>query len=210
MTLQLLVKWEMEEKKNDGDCNNNEDIKLICKLYDKLMQLFGDKIVSIIPTIDIGCAHKKHLEVKLTDKDSFKTGEELIEEMMMEGEGMQENADKEASQGMSVKTTFSEAHIKLTIAKKVNKHQDQIKSSKVQSSHKASLENAFEISPLKRTDEALITFKFKGKNFLSTFLEKRKAMLLARNIARQHASVSRYRQLCSSLPLHGRIPSKSL
>lgn len=226
--------WQMEafdeedEEEDDNDdkrvrgmnkkhkmCNNTT--QQICCLYRKLVELFGDGVVMGLSKWGENQFERPEKEVKLTNKDSFKTGEQLIEEMMMEGvgEGVVRRDRGSQDREMSVKTTFSDAHIKLTIAKKILKDDitDQEKPKKPSSihspkSHKGSITELFDRVPLKLTDEALISFKFKGRNLLSTFTEKRKAMLLARNMAKQHASVSRYRLLCASLPLHGKRPTR--
>ncbi|ESO13186.1 hypothetical protein HELRODRAFT_159817 [Helobdella robusta] len=64
------------------------------------------------------------------------------------------------------------------------------------------LEEVFELTPFRIRDEILIPFRFKGKTILSTFTEKKKAQILAKNMAKQHASLSRYRELCSTLQCH--------
>ena len=213
--------YELEEEEEGKDGTHKvqaETTRQISALYHKLVEMFADEVVAMLPEWEAE-AEEKEVEVKLTDQDYFKTGEQLLEEMMSEGAGeivkQERGVGSSDGTGMSVKTTFSKAHIKLTIAKKAIKseapEQGEGKMRRgVHASHRGDLDQLFQRTPLKCSDEALITFKFKAKNFLSTFLEKRKAMLLAKNMARQHASVSRYRQLCSTLPLHGKMPSKRL
>ena len=66
----------------------------------------------------------------------------------------------------------------------------------------------FELTTLRGRD-ALFMFRFQGRIQLCTFTERKKMQILARNMALQHASVSRYRNLCAQKKLYGK-PKNSL
>lgn len=66
----------------------------------------------------------------------------------------------------------------------------------------------FELSRLRERD-VIFVFSFQGRVQHCVFSERQKALILARDMALQHAAVSKYRTLCTSLRYHGKRPKSS-
>lgn len=68
--------------------------------------------------------------------------------------------------------------------------------------------DVFELSRLRERD-VIFVFSFQGRVQHCVFSERQKALILARDMALQHAAVSKYRTLCSSLQHYGKRPKSS-
>lgn len=66
----------------------------------------------------------------------------------------------------------------------------------------------FELTQLKERD-VIFVFSFQGRVQHCVFSERQKALILARDMALQHAAVSKYRSMCSALPNHGKLQKLS-
>lgn len=64
--------------------------------------------------------------------------------------------------------------------------------------------DVFELTHLKERD-VIFVFSFQGRVQHCVFSERQKALILARDMALQHAAVSKYRSMCSALPNHGKL-----
>lgn len=68
--------------------------------------------------------------------------------------------------------------------------------------------DVFEVTQLRERD-VIFVFSFQGRVQHCVFSERQKALILARDMALQHAAVSKYRSMCSALPNHGKLQKPS-
>ena len=184
--------------------------------YAFFQELFGDSLSIKLPCIDFSSKNtssQEQVTLVLPGKELPEmTGDSLLSGLMDEGK------DRSSTEDVAIKATLSDPlhGIKLKISKCSKQTKDVVlesasdgtfgetKSKKASSGSKRNSSSVitsemFDEMPLKNREDVIISFRFRNQSNLNTFTEKKKAQILARNMTRQYASTSRYRELCNNL-----------
>lgn len=218
----LLRHRTIELTSVQSDCTITDNSSYTTPLKDAYIffqQLFGDSLSIKLPCIDypfknLCSSTKEQVTLVLPGKEfSEVMGDNLLSGLMDEGK------DRSNIDDVAIKSTLSDPlhGIKLKISKCSKQMKDAIlesstsdgpfgetKSKKASGGSKRNSSSVmtsemFDEMSLKNREDVLITFRFRNQSNLNTFTEKKKAQILARNMSRQYASTSRYRELCNNL-----------
>lgn len=109
--------------------------------------------------------------------------------------------EKTAEPTMKIKSCVGEGStgIKLTILTKPKANAPRTRNDVVKIKVRQKLQQVFDVVQVRSRRDALFVLKLRGRQHLCTFTERRKAQILQRNMALQHAAVSRYRSIVAKL-----------